>query len=422
MYRIVNKIDKFLTNSICKQKHKSANTKKYLSTNTYIMNKYNVLLFGGGLQMISSARSLKEVGYRVVAATKHDKIASKSRYINKHINIENDSEPELVINNLISIVKEEQIDVIIPMEDAQAACLSKCKKELMEKTSIKCAVMDWDVFSMVSDKTQLLAFCKKYGIGHPKTRLISDNYNEIANDVGFPALIKPNHSEGAKGIVLANNIEELKDKAPKIIAEYGECALQEYIASKSYYYNLMLYRNADGKFGNSVIIKILRYYPIKGGSSSLCVSVENEIMTEMCKTLLNKLNWVGFADFDILEKGDGDYKIIEINPRVPASLRGAAISGVNYLEMIVTDLMEGTLKIYDYHTGKYLRYLGLDIAWFMASPHRWSCKPCWFKFFDKNLHYQEGGLHDIPAMWTSMVEGVKKQLNPSFRKAKSGMN
>lgn len=381
-----------------------------------------VLLLGGGLQMISSARSLKEVGHHVVAATKHDKIASRSRYIDKHIDIDNDSEPNIVIEELIAIVGNEQIDVVIPMEDAQATCLSQCKKELIEKTSVKCAVMDWEIFSMASNKTLLLDFCKKNGIGHPKTRLITDDYSEVAREVGFPALIKPSHSEGAKGIVFVNNVEELKEKAPKVIAEYGECTLQEYIASKSYYYNVMLYRNADGKFGNSVIIKILRYYPIKGGSSSLCVSVENKPMTEMCKILLDKLGWVGFADFDILEKGDGDYKIIEINPRVPASLRSAAISGVNFPDMIVTDLMEGKLKIYDYHTGKYLRYFGLDIAWFMASPQRWSCKPSWFKFFGKGLHYQEGGLHDLPAMWTSMVEGVKKLLNPSFRKSKSGMN
>ena len=107
---------------------------------------YKILLFGGGLQMISSARSLKEAGYYVVAATKHDKIASKSRYLDKHINIENDSDPDLVIKSLISIVENEQIDVIIPMEDAQATCLSKCKKRLTEKLAVKCAVMDWNIF------------------------------------------------------------------------------------------------------------------------------------------------------------------------------------------------------------------------------------------------------------------------------------
>ena len=383
---------------------------------------YRILLFGGGLQMISVARSLKEVGHHVVAATKHDKVASKSRYIDKHLDLDNDSDTKVVMPVLKDLVLNEKINVIIPMEDDQATCLSQCKGKLEEETGVKCAVMDWDVFSMASDKNQLLAFCKEHGIGHPKTAAITDDLESVAKEVGFPALIKPNRSMGAKGITLVNNLEELKEKAPLIISEYGESALQEYIASKSYYYNLMLYRNKDGKFGNSVIIKIMRYYPIKGGSSSLSISVEDEKMTQMCKTLLDKLNWVGFADFDILEKGEKDYKIIEINPRVPASVRGAAISGVNYPEMIVEDLMNNQLKTYKYETGKYLRYLGLDIAWFMASPNRWKTKPCWFKFFGKDLHYQEGGLHDLPAMWTSMVEGVKKQLNPSFRKSKSGLN
>lgn len=184
----------------------------------------------------------------------------------------------------------------------------------------------------------------------------------------------------------------------------------------------MLYRSQSGEFGNSVVIKILRFYPIKGGSSSLAVTVKNEVMTEICKKLLNKLNWVGFADFDILEKEDGDFRIIEINPRVPASVRGAAISGVNFPEMIVEDLMNGYIKKYTFREGEYLRYLGLDIAWFLASPSRFSCSPSWFKFFGKHLHYQEGGMKDLPAMATSIIEGIKKQLNPEFRKKKSGMN
>lgn len=383
---------------------------------------YRVLLFGGGLQMISVARSLKEVGHYVIASTKHDKVASRSRYIDKHLDLDNDSDSNIVLPILTDLVLNEKIDVVLPMEDNQATCLSKCKDQLEKITGVKCAVMDWDIFNMASDKSQLLAFCKEYGIGHPRTAAIADNLETIAKEVGFPALIKPNHSMGAKGITLVNNLQELKEKAPLIIAEYGESALQEYIASKSYYYNLMLYRSKEGRFGNSVIIKIMRYYPVKGGSSSFCMSVEDEKMTEMCKILLDKLNWVGFADFDILEKGDKDYKIIEINPRVPASLRGAAISGVNYPEMMIEDLMKSELRTYKYETGKYLRYLGLDIAWFIASPNRWRARPCWFKFFGKDLHYQEGGLHDLPAMWASMVEGVKKQFNPSFRKSKSGLN
>lgn len=47
------------------------------------------------------------------------------------------------------------------------------------------------------------------------------------------------------------------------------------------------------------------------------------------------LDWVGFADFDVLRTKNGDFKIIEINPRVPASIRAAEISGVNFPALIV---------------------------------------------------------------------------------------
>ena len=381
-----------------------------------------ILIFGGGLQAISVARSLKEVGSYIVLVTKHDKVARSSRYIDKYIDIEDDRDLDTVLNTLKSIVKEYKIDVVFPMEDAQAESLSQCK-DAIEKEGVKCAVMDWKVFSWVSDKTQLLSFCKQYDFPHPKTvKLIDGNLDEASCYVGFPALIKPDHSEGAKGITLVNSKSDLKEKHQLIESKYGACALQEYISNKDYYYNVMLYRGFDGSFGNHCIIKILRYYPIGGGSSSLCVTIRNDALLKLCSDVLEKIDWHGFADFDILEKDDGDYRIIEINPRVPASLRAAAISGINFPEQIVSDLLKGEYPLYDYKPGKYLRYLGLDIAWFLSSPRRWSSRPSWFKFIGRNIHYQEGGIKDLRAMLTSIVEGVKKQLNPEFRKEKGGIN
>ncbi len=384
----------------------------------------NVLIFGGGLQAISVCRSLKEKRHKVIMAAKHDKIAARSNFIDEYVDIENDTDPEKVVEELLPIIESKSIDVVFPMEDAQASSLSQCKQTI-EATGVKCAVMDWEVFSLVSDKTKFLDFCKKNDLPHPLTEpfgTTDESVQKAALLVGFPSLIKPSHSEGAKGITLVNNLNELKEKGPAVITEFGECALQEYIASKDYYYNVMLYRGQDGNWGNHCIIKILRYYPIGGGSSSFCVTVDDEKMVAICKKTLELLDWKGFADFDILEKEDGDYRIIEINPRVPASLRAAAVSGINFPAMIVSDLLKGVYGTYLYKTGKYLKYLGLDIAWFLASPKRWSCKPSWFKFFGKDLYYQEGGIKDIPAMWTSMIEGIKKQMNPSFRRQKSGMN
>lgn len=381
----------------------------------------NILLFGGFVQVLSAAASLKKRGHQVFVAVKDDNVAKRSRFIDQYLNWTGILDAQNAEKGILDIIEKWRIDVVIPMEDEYAACLSQVKPAIENKSSCRCAVMDWDVFNMVSDKSALLEFCKRHDIGHPQTEQIRNDYDAVGKQVGFPALIKPNHSEGSKGIMLVNNLDELKQHAPDIIAQYGECTLQEYIEN-DHYYNLMIYRTKDGKFSNHVIIKILRYYPVKGGSSCLAVSVNDDKMVDMCKRLLDVLHWVGMADLDILEKGTGDYRIIEINPRVPASLRGAEMSGVNFPEIIVSDSLGSPIPHYSYITGKYLRFLGLDLAWFVASPKRFSCNPSWFRFFGKDIFYEDGGLRDLPSMLTYIWSGIKKQLSPEFRKTKAGLN
>lgn len=378
-----------------------------------------VLIFGGGLQVISIARSLKEYGHKVDVLGEHNEVSCKSHFVDKCFDCDLST---LSASWMKSFIDDNHYEVVIPMEDPFSDWLSRNKKEIETHTKARCAVMDWEVYQLASDKTQLLAFCEKNGIPHPKTRLIGDDLDAVASYVGFPALIKPSHSNGARGIVKVDDVERFRAIAPKVIVEHGECALQEYIHTKDYYFNVMLYRCADGSYSNHCIIKILRYYPVKGGSSSLCITIENEKLLNICKQTLDTLQWVGFADFDLLEKGDGDYRIIEINPRVPASVRAAAISGINYGEIIVAGELGKEIPKYEYKTGQYLRCLGLDIAWFVASADRFKAKPSWFKFFGKGVYYMEGGKKDFSAMCTSIWIGIKKQLNPNFRKQKAGMN
>lgn len=153
-------------------------------------------------------------------------------------------------------------------------------------------------------------------------------------------------------------------------------------------------------------------YPLGAGSSTCCISVENEELLQICKDCLDKLSWVGMADFDVLQRLDNkEYKIIEINARVPASLKGASISGVNFPNIIVTDLVGQSVPKYNYHTGKIMRYLGTDILWFLKSNERFKTTPNWFSFFGKDVFYQDIYKDDISTWWTWLAEGVKKLRN-----------
>lgn len=379
----------------------------------------NILLFGGGLQVLAIARSLKEIGYIIDVVGDDNKISKKSRFVHQCIDVKINT---LSVDSFIQLVNKNLYSVIIPMEDDYSSWLSTNKYIIESQTKTKCAIADYEIYSLVCDKSRLLEFCRTHNIPHPRTALIrSTNYKEVTDYVGFPALIKPNKSAGSRGIQIVNNLSELYIKHPINLKEYGESTLQEYIEN-DHYYNVMIYRCIDGTFSNYTITKITRFYPIKGGSSSFCTTIYQDRLLNICKDLLDKLNWIGFADFDVLEKDNGDFRVIEINPRVPASIRAASISGINFGEIIVRGTLGQNIPEYKYTPNKSLRCLGLDIAWFLSSPKRWKATPSWFKFIGKDLYYQEGGKKEWIAMLTSLYIGVGKMLSPSFRKKKKGMN
>jgi carbamoylphosphate synthase large subunit len=369
-----------------------------------------ILLLGGGLQGLSCAESLTSVGYSVSSISKELDIERSSLFEKTYTESLNES-------SLFEILKREHYDVLIPMGDVAASFLSDIKEKVEQTFPTRCAVPASRLLSIVLDKKNFMAFCKDNQIPHPKTfPLSSSNLNTASAEIGFPALIKPDYSVGARGITRVNSYEDLRKWVDPISQKYGSCTLQEYIDNPDYYYNVMMYRDKYGNCDNCVVIKILRMYPIGGGSSSYCVSVKNEELCGICKSVLDKLNWVGMADFDVLQRKDTlEYKIIEINPRVPASVRAAFVSGVNFPEIIVRKAMGLPVESYDYRPGKVLRYMGLDLMWFIKSPDRFKHLSSWLHFFGKDIYYQDI-LKSDRSTWSSwFMEGLKKMKRKNKR-------
>lgn len=369
-----------------------------------------VAIIGGGLQALSAAYSLKRKKHKVVCIAHGDDL-KHFRYIDTYVDSGNHSiASSAYLQFLIETFTLNNVDVVIPMSDKTAEFLSRHKAHIEEKTHTKCAVPEYNIFEQGADKAQLMCFCEKHSFSHPKTRKITiDNLEIVAAYVGFPSLIKPNHSAGARGITLVNNLTELNDKFPIVQKQYGDCTLQEYVDSGSApYYNVMLYRNSQGQVLAHTIIEILRFYPIKGGSSSYCRTIENTALINECTQVLTTLDWKGMADFDVLQNNKGEYKIIEINPRVPASLRAADIAGVNFPDIIVRDLLNIPQGHTTYQTNKYLRFFGLDIMWFIHSPQRFSFRPSWFCSVGKNIFFQDI-YASAPSTWFAwLIDGIRK--------------
>lgn len=381
-----------------------------------------LLLNGENVQVVCMAKALHELGVHVGALCSQ-KCSSgyMTRYLDeKYVCPDIIASPESYQAFVESHLKAHTYDLIIPMGDESADFLSKHKTAIEQKYQVRCAIPEYAIFDVANDKQKLMALCEEHGIIHPKTRELSiETMREVAEYVGYPAMIKPNIAAGAKGIVRVDNHAELEEKYPPIAHQFGKCTLQQYVEQPDYYYNVMIFRSKAGKIAASAIIKIRRYFPLKGGSSCYAETVEHPFLVRQCEEVLDRLGWNGFADFDILEdKHSGELKIIEINPRVPSSLQAAFASGVNFAEIIVKDAMGEQLPAYTYTPGKQIRWFGLDVMWFAMSSERFSFKPSWFKFWGKNVSYQDGSWKDPMPMIAGCFAGVKKYLNKDFRKAK----
>ena len=384
-----------------------------------------LLLDGEGVQVVCMARELHKLGCEVSALCAQ-KVSSgyatkylHHRYKSPDINLHGDSFKSYFYEHL----KVHKYELIIPMGDASAYFLSREKMSVEQQYNTPCAVETYATFELANDKQKLMEVCEKFDIVHPKTRELSmESLDSVADYVGFPAMIKPNLSAGAKGIVMVESKEEIREKLPPIAKAFGQCTLQQFVEQPDYYYNVMLFRKRDGQTAASTVIKICRYFPLKGGTSCYSETVEHPFLLEQCERCLEHLNWHGFADFDVLEdKATGELKIIEINPRVPSSLQASFAAGINFAQIFVEEYLGSGAEVFDmtnYKTGQQVRWFGLDVMWFLMSPQRFSYKPSWFRFWGKNVSYHDGSWRDPLPMIAGSLQGVVKYLNPNFRKAK----
>lgn len=376
------------------------------------------------IQTLAVAKSLKKLNYYLILICDNKKsYGYHTRFADQKIvapSIQNDITG--FHKFFMKLLENEKIDVIIPMNDHSAHYISFNKEILSRRTNF--IMPSYDIFLNAYDKNRLMRTCMENGFPHPKTMGLSEanDIEYIANKIGFPALIKPNISTGARGITIVNSISEVKKKLPQIVKDYGNCHLQEYIQPGGKQYKVELFVN-DQNLINSTVIHKIRFYPEKGGSSCFCQTVQRDDLVSVCFEVLKVLKWEGFADFDLIEDPqDHIVKIMEINPRIPACIKVSFSSGVNFAENIVQYSLKEAFTKYHYKPGMYLRYLGLDILWFIQSQNRFKVNPSWMKtLFSSREALQDGCFEDPQPFIFGTIGGLIKQLNPRFRASKREM-
>jgi len=324
---------------------------------------------------------------------------------------------------LMEKVKNEKFDLVMGLSDTSAALLSLNKKEIEKYT--RCLVPDYHLFKKASDKYLTMRFCMENGIPCPVT--VDGDADDAADwleKLKYPVVVKPKTGVGAVGFFILQNREQLMKRLPELKARHGSMLVQEYIPNETQY-TVEAFCDHKSEMKACVVARKWRYFPINGGTSSCIESETSPEITGTVKRLLETIGWMGSANVDlIVDPRDNIAKVIEINPRVGATVKIAHLAGVDIAGMTMKLLENEEITcVREPEAGVVMRNLMLELMWFIFSSFesKRNTRPSFFRFFGKNVHYQNYSIDDPLPFMGYLMGNVMKYADLNILKRKLGL-
>jgi biotin carboxylase len=273
------------------------------------------------------------------------------------IHKENSWREEAYIRAVKRICEREQIDTIFPSFDPHVYVFSK-NKERFKKMGVLIPIPDYETVITPLDKYRTILAAQEVGFPCPRTYLpeSEDDLRRIAEELGFPLVVKPRLTAGGRGTEIAKDFAELSEKAQRVRKNQGIPMIQEYIpGNRQQQVSLVLDKRGDLKVAfckkrHRQFLRLRLSFPTAEEPIVL-----HHYVTHAAK-LLHKLNWWGGAGVQTkVDSRDGIAKLMEINPRLGYRLWIRTELGINEpLMCLKIACGEEVEALKDYPLGKML--------------------------------------------------------------------
>lgn len=260
---------------------------------------------------------------------KHSKFLSGGYY-----EYNSEDKEEQIIDKIIEIIKDNRIDLIMPIGEGDGRLVSK-HKEVLNQHSACTFLPEIDKFDIGVNKRRLAEELLKNNIPCPSFTIVSngDQLFVKAEEYGYPVLVKP--SRGASGRMIKKIVSksELEDFL-KTIENDNEFILQPYINGSDIDCSVLC------KDGEIICYTIQQGISDQGDSFKPRESIEfldDSEVYNVASRMMKVLNWSGVAHIDLrIDKSDNQVKVIEINGRFWASVVASYLkAGVNFPMILV---------------------------------------------------------------------------------------
>ena len=247
------------------------------------------------------------------------------------------------INITLDICRKHHVDALISLNDLELPILAENKAKF-EAEGVTVVVSSLEVIDICFDKYKTAQWVESIGLKSPKTyvRLV-DVKNAIADgEIAFPLFMKPRWGSGSIGLETIEDMEELEiyyhilmkkiKKSILAIASVGEeyIMIQEKLTGDEYGLDVM-----NDLEGNNVAVSVKQKLAMRAGETDKALTVDMPEVYKIGEIIGRNLKHIGNLDVDIMQRANGDYCVLELNPRFGGGFPFSYEAGVNLPKAII---------------------------------------------------------------------------------------
>jgi len=250
------------------------------------------------------------------------------------------------------IHKQENLDVIIPNFDAELSNFIRIEQSLKNELGIRMFLPTIEQFEE-RHKANLMEFGKKCGVSVPYSRMIfsTSEIPSIKNDFTYPVIVKGKYYDAS----VAYNPEQVAQHFNKLSAKWGlPVIIQQYVFGSEV--NITALGDGKGKMVGAVPMR--KQFITDKGKAWAGISIEDDKLLDAAEKVISNSNWRGGLELEYIKSAEGEYYLLEINPRFPAWVYLAVGCGQNHPEaLVLLALGENVEEMTEYERGKmFVRY------------------------------------------------------------------
>lgn len=243
--------------------------------------------------------------------------------------------------DLLRICKKERVDVLIPFHTNELEPLSKNREEFQKECGTTVLVSNIEGLTIANDKALVYEFFRKNEIPVPATlitTLATDAGAFLLQNKGRPFVLKERHNCGGRGFMRIDS-DTSAETLTEMFRDGSERLVQEYLPGEEFTVDCLV---DQGK----VLTAVCKMNSLmENGVARMSTVVDNPYCVEVCSRVCSLLKLHGSIGFDLKRDVSGVPIIIDVNPRITATVSLVAAAGVNIPSMALEMALGMELEI-----------------------------------------------------------------------------